>query len=159
MAGPILPIKGTNRRGFDSLIRDIANYYPRAYEVYYVREVEYLIKDIIDNTPIDTGAAAGVFSNSVGSSKRNMYLGHKASGYIIGNMPGQSGWQLEVEQTQKLNISIVNPQWGSYLKWLEYGITEPNSPAKSHFVFAAWKKHLTRREGIRERIARGRRNG
>ncbi len=154
---PILPRgTGTNRRGFDQLIRDIAAYYPKAYEEAYVIEFEIMIKDIIDHTPIDTGYAAGVSSNSVGEQKSVITASHKAAGYIRSNLPGGSGWQLEVEQRKNLNISIVNPQWNSYLKFLESGVVTPLAPATSHFVFRAWKRHLLRREKIRDRIRRGR---
>lgn len=157
MVSPILPRGiGTRRRGFDALIRDMAAYYPKAYEEYYVKEVEILIKDIIDHTPIDTGAAAGVTSNKVGSQKRPMYSSHRAAGLPISNLPGGSGWQLEVEQRKNLKISIINPQWDSYLKYLEYGTVQPLPPAKSHFVHSAWKRHLRRRATIKGRIKRGR---
>jgi hypothetical protein len=157
MARSILPKgSGSTRRGFEALIRDIAEYYPKAYEEAYVQEIEILIKDIIDHTPIDTGAAAGVTSNRVGSQKRPMYAGHKAAGSPISNLPGGSGWQLEVEQRKNLKMSIVNPQWNSYLKFLEYGIVQPIAPAESHFVYHAWQRHLSRRDKIRERIRRGR---
>lgn len=118
--------------------------------------MRYLIKDIIDFTPIDTGAAAGVTSNSVGDQKRHLYEGHKAYGGVISNEPGGTGWQLIQISDKPLNISIVNPQWDNYLKFLEYGQTEPSPPANSHFVFRAWQMHLKRRDMIRETIRRGR---
>jgi len=159
MAFPsILPRgSGTTRRGFDAMIRDITAYYPKAFEEAYVKEIEIILKGLIATTPIDTGAAAGVTSNSVGSQKRPMYPGHKASGSDIGNMPGDSGWQLEVEQKKDLKMAIVNPQWDSYLKFLELGIVEPVAPAQPHFVFKQWELHLKRREAIHEKVARGRR--
>ncbi len=150
---------GTNRRGFDQLIKDIASYYPKAYEEAYVQEVEIIIKDIIQNTPIDTGAAAGVLVNKVGAQKRPLYKGHKsgASNSDISNDPGGTGWQLQVAQTsKKLDIAIVNPQWDTYLKFLELGLVQPVAPAKPFFVFNAWMKHMKRRDTIRARIKRGR---
>ncbi len=147
---------GGNRRGFEQLIKDIAAYYPKAYEEAYIAEVEILIADIIDHTPIETGAAAGVQSNSVGHARRDYYPTHKAQPAPIGNMPGDTGWQLEVKQDKGLHIAIVNPQWNNYLKFLELGAVNPLPPATSHFVFGAWKRHEQRRGRIRERIRRGR---
>lgn len=157
MARSLLPSGvGSSRRGFNALIKDIAAYYPKAYEEAYIEEVEFIIKDLIDHTPIDTGAAAGVTSNSVGHQKRNLYPKHKAYGSNISNDPGGTGWQLEVEQNKDLKISIINPQWNSYLKFLEYNIVTPLPPATAHFTFNAWKRHEKRRDRIRERIRRGR---
>ena len=148
---------GTTRRGFEAMIRDIAAYYPKAFEEAYVYEVEIMIKGLIDTTPIDTGAAAGVTSNSVGSQKRQPYQSHKAWPATHGNQPGQSGWQLEVEQAKNLKIAIINPQWDSYLKYLEMGIVEPIAPAKPHFVTAQWKLHMKRRDAIHKKVQSGRR--
>ncbi len=154
---PILPRgSGTNRRGFDRLIKDIVAYYPQAYKNAYLNEFQILIKDIIDTTPIDTGAAAGVTQNSVGSQKSQLGPNHKAYGAPISNNPGGTGWQLVQNQSKDINISIINPQWNSYLKFLELGIVQPIAPATSHFVFRAWQAHLHRREKIREIIKRGR---
>ncbi len=149
---------GTSRRGFEAMIRDIAAYYPKAFEEAYIHEINIIIKGLIDTTPIDTGAAAGVTSNSVGHQKRNLYPTHKAGSNDIGNNPGDTGWQLEVEQKmQSLKIAIVNPQWDSYLKYLELGIVQPLPPASPHFVYNQWQLHLERREAIQAKVARGRR--
>lgn len=147
---------GTTRRGFDQMIKDIAAYYPKAFEEAYVAEIEIMLKFLVDHTPIDSGAAAGVTSNSVGHQKHTMRPSHKAYGGNIGNMPGDTGWQIEVNQQKNLKIAIVNPQWSSYLKFLELGIVEPIAPAKSHFVFETWKQHEARREKIRDKVRRGR---
>ena len=138
------------------MIRDIAAYYPKAFEEAYVTEVEIMIKGLIDTTPIETGAAAGVTSNSVGAQKRSMYASHKADRFQRGNQPGNSGWQLEVEQQKNLKIAIINPQWDSYLKFLETGAVQPVAPATSHFVFKQWQLHLKRRETIQDKVRRGR---
>jgi hypothetical protein len=150
---------GVTRRGFDAMIRDIIEYYPKAFEEAYVQEIEIIIKGLIDTTPIDTGAAAGVTSNSVGSKKRNMYAGHAAGNADIGNNPGDTGWQLEVKQTSKmLKMSIVNPQWDSYLKYLELGLVQPVYPGKPHFVFDQVQLHHDRRSKIQDKVRRGRSN-
>ena len=159
-SAPILPRGiGTNRRGFNAFIAKIAKYYPTAYRDAYYKEFTILLTDIIEHTPIDTGYAAGVTENLVGSQKRKPYAGHKASGLPMSNDPGGSGWQMDIKKDtlKEVNTSIVNPMWGSYLKFLEYGINQPLPPAKSHFVFNAWKRHLKRRDNIRKEVARGRR--
>jgi hypothetical protein len=158
MANGILPRgAGITRRGLDAMIRDIMAYYPKAFEEAYVAEMEIMLKQLIDTTPIDTGAAAGVTSNSVGSQKRSYYSGHKAQPANIGNNPGDTGWQLEKEgEGKKLKLSIVNPQWDSYLKYLELGIVEPVAPAKPHFAYDTVVEHYKRRDAIAEKVRRGR---
>jgi hypothetical protein len=148
---------GTNRRGFEAFIKSIATYYPKAYRDAYYNEVSIILTDLIENTPIDTGYAAGVTSNKVGSQKRLPYPGHKAYGSVMSNDPGGSGWQMKIaEDSRTMKIAIVNPQWDSYLKFLESGIVAPVGEAKSHFVFNAWKRHEKRRDKIRKEVKRGR---
>lgn len=148
---------GTNRRGFEAFIASIAAYYPKAYRDAYYNEVSIILTDLIETTPIDVGYAAGVTSNKVGVQKRKPYPSHKAYGQTISNDPGGSGWQMKLaDDTREMKISIVNPQWNTYLKFLESGIVQPIAPATSHFVFAAWKKHESRRDKIRKEIKRGR---
>lgn len=148
---------GANRRGFDAFIKSIAAYYPKAYRDAYYNEVSIILTDLIETTPIDVGYAAGVVSNKVGSQKRATYASHKAYGSVISNDPGGSGWQMKMmDDSKQMKISIVNPQWGTYLKFLESGVVTPLPPAKSHFVFNAWKKHEKRRDKIRKAIKRGR---
>lgn len=148
---------GTNRRGFEAFIKSIATYYPKAYKDAYYNEVSIILTDLIETTPIDVGYAAGVTSNKVGSQKRLPYASHKAYGQPISNDPGGSGWQMKIlEDAKQMKISIVNPQWDSYLKFLESGVVTPLPPAKSHFVFNAWKKHEKRRDKIRKEVKRGR---
>jgi hypothetical protein len=145
---------GTNRRDFESWLSSIADHYEQQYEEAYVKEMEILLNDIIQHTPIATGAAAGVESNLVGSAHVTMTTSHPAYGLSISNEPGGSGWQLDVEQSKhKLKIAIFNPMWDSYLKYLEFGQVTPADPrASSHFVEAAWRRHLERREHINEEI-------
>src|ERR1043165_6051370 len=114
---------GASRRGFEALCQRIVKVYPQAIRVVYEREIKIIFEEIVDNTPIDTGAAAGVLSNSVGSQKRSLYSGHKAYGYSISNEVGGSGWQLLDNSTaDRVVYSIMNPQWNTYLKFLEHGI-------------------------------------
>jgi hypothetical protein len=148
---------GTRRGSFEAWIKDIAEHYEKQFEEVYVREMEVLLNDIIQHTPIATGAAAGVESNAVGSAHVTMTNSHPAYGLTIGNMPGESGWQLEVDQKgRNLHMAISNPMWDHYLKYLEFGVVQPADPrAESHFVHSAWRRHLDRREEISSEIRNG----
>jgi hypothetical protein len=155
---PILPRgSGLNRGSFESWLNSVADYYEQRVEEVYVKEMEVLLNDIIQHTPIATGAAAGVESNLVGDAHVTMTNSHPAYSLQIGNGPGDSGWQLEVDQSKgKLRMAIFNPMWKPYLEFLEYGIVTPADPrAKSHFVHDAVQRHLARREEISREIDNG----
>lgn len=148
---------GGNRRSFEGFLKEIAEHYEKRVEEVYVQEMEILLNDIIQHTPIATGAAAGVEYNLVGSAHVTMTSSHPAYGLTIGNLEGESGWQLGVQQTaRKLTLSISNPMWEPYLQFLEFGIVQPSDPrAKSHFVHDAWRRSHARREAMREEIRNG----
>lgn len=155
MTRTILPRgTGSSRQGFAAWLKDLAEHYEEQVEQTYVREMEILLNDIIQHTPIATGAAAGVEYNLVGSAHVTLTNGHPAYGLTIGNGPGESGWQLEVEKTKgKLVMSIINPMWDPYLKYLEFGIVTPaDGRAESHFVHNAWQRHLARRDKLSAEI-------
>lgn len=155
---PIIPRgAGGNRRSLEGFIQSFADHYEKQFEEVYVREMEILLNDIIQHTPIATGAAAGVEYNLVGNAHVTMTSSHPAYGLAIGNLEGESGWQLSVEQTSNsLTLSIINPMWEPYLKFLEFGVVTPADPrAKPHFVNDAWRRMQTRRNEIREEIRNG----
>lgn len=152
---PFLPRgAGGSRRSFEQFVASVAKRLEASVEEVYVREAEIVLKDLIDTTPISTGAAAGVAQNSTADGpKRNMYVGHPAYGrQIFSSLDGSSetGWQFSIKQDKNgLTISIVNPMWDEYLKYLEYGVVTPIAPAKPHFVANAWANHLRRRVEVR----------
>lgn len=111
-------------------------------------EAQRLLYDIVDNTPIDTGASAGVTENSVGSKRRAVYKGHPAYGLTIGNRQGESGWQINVSlTTTKIDVSITNPMWNEYLKYYETGVLTPLPPAHIRFAYRAFVEHQIRLKG------------
>lgn len=129
---------GGGGRGFRALIERIAKKRVAQFETTLFFYTDKLLKDIVDHTPIDTGAAAGVTSNAVGEQKRPMYRSHAAFGKNIGNLVGDSGWQLRVGRNEKgLTFSIVNPEWDDYLKYYELGLAQPLPPAQSFWVYRA----------------------
>jgi hypothetical protein len=155
MSKSILPRgSGGSRQGFAAWLQAVADHYEEQIEAAYVKEMEILLNDIIQHTPIATGAAAGVEYNLVGQAHVKLTNSHPAYGLDIGNEPGDSGWQLHVEQSKsKLVMSITNPMWEPYLKYLEYGIVTPaDGRAESHFVQNAWQRHLERRDEISQEI-------
>ncbi len=145
---------GTNRRGFENFINDLADRYEQAFEEAYVKEAETIILDIIDHTPIATGAAAGTLSNSVGDAHKPLKWNHHAKNLTIGNEPGDSGWQMDVDQTGKvLKIAIFNPMWEHYLRYLNAGLVNlVDHRAEPHWVDHAWHRHLARRAEISKEI-------
>lgn len=155
-SAPVTPRgTGSRRKSFDEYVKTFAKRYKIAYKKVYTKEMGVVLDDVIQHTPIDTGASAGVLDNEVGSEKRAIYKGHVAFGQNIGNEPGDSGWQMvEKETNDGFKLSIVNPQWNKYLKYVHAGIIPPLPPASPGWVFRAWKRHDYRRDALRKAVKR-----
>lgn len=134
---------GGNASTFQALLERIAKKRKEQFMGTCLDSTVKLMNKIIATTPIDTGAAAGVTSNEVGSVKRSIYKAHPGFNMTIGNLTGQTGWQLKITQDKsgQTRFAIINPMWNSYLKFLELGIATPLPPAHSHWVYAAYQDH------------------
>jgi hypothetical protein len=102
------------------------------------REMRRIQEDIKKLQPKDTGASAGDTSGA----KRDIYSSHPAFGLTIGNEIGDSGWQIDQNESAG-TIKLRNPMWNKYLKYLEAGTARGHY--NSGFVAKAWAKHLQRR--------------
>lgn len=130
---------GGNATHFASLLAKIAKKRGEQFMGTCLDATTKLLDKIADTTPIDTGAAAGRTENSVGHVKRAIYKSHYGFNMVIGNLAGQSGWQLRVT-SDKVGVTkfvIVNPMWNAYLKYYELGLADPLPPASSHWVYRA----------------------
>ena len=112
------------------------------------KELAVLQQDLIDNGPVETGAAAGSTSRAV----REQRPGDKSYGFKIGNEAGDSGWQLtginEWDPEMKVIVlGIANPMWDRYYKFVELGFTHHRTkksiPAR-FFVKQALNRHMAR---------------
>jgi hypothetical protein len=109
-------------------------------------EMSTIIEDLAENGPAWTGASAGRPDRAV----IPMFKRHPAFGMSIGNAlnGGESGWQLEESARrsgQQVVLSITNPMWNFYLKFVEKGVA-PFQKHPGHFIRDAWMRHKNRRD-------------
>ncbi len=109
-------------------------------------EATVIINDLAENGPADTGASAGRAERG----RHTMKPSHPAYGMVIGNAPGNSGWQMQADNFNPaaaiLQVGIASPMWDPYLKMVNYGAdgaTEAGRPAQ-HFLEYAWANHKGR---------------
>jgi hypothetical protein len=108
-------------------------------------EMLRIVEDLAENGPAWTGASAGRPDRAVAPLTKH----HPAFGMTIGNVitGGESGWQIIESARRKgsqVVLTIVNPMWDHYLKFVEFGVA-PFQKHKGHFVRDAWGRHLQRR--------------
>jgi len=114
-----------------------------------IRSMEETLNEIIDNSPIHTGASSGV-TGAAFAYKIN-YPSHPAHSYAssVGNYfnQGQSGWQLHYKGVNQYrgSVYVTNPMWEPYLKFVEYGFYPAS---RSGFVASAWRNHLARSKSV-----------
>lgn len=123
----------------------IAAHKERAYTALMV-EAMVIINDLAENGPAYTGASAGRADRGSHPLKPS----HPAWGMVIGNAPGNSGWQMQADDFRPgipvLKVGIANPMWDPYLKFVNYGLDAANEgggPAQ-HFLEKAWSNHKAR---------------
>lgn len=109
-------------------------------------EASVIINDMAENGPAWTGASAGRADRGTTTMKPS----HPAYGMVIGNTPGNSGWQMQADDynvsARVLKVGIANPMWEHYLKNINYGFpgsTTDGRPAQ-HFLEHAWANHKSR---------------
>jgi hypothetical protein len=138
---------------FKRLLKD----YPGRFLTAVVREAETITTQLIQTTPIDTGAAAGVKDNATGHAKRPIYPKHPAYG-MGGVSGGALGWKIKIKKRNQhsQDVLITNAMWEPYLQYVEY-----LHPTKGHFTLKAWTDHRIRMQsyGLKEHMVSSLRTG
>lgn len=131
LAGTVTLRFGDPKR-FKSRMEDRARRLHKGKAAYYERKINALLRKLISATPRFTGAASG------NPTDIEIPRWHPAYGMIIGNSPGETGWQLkQVNRGSQVVFLIINPMWNLYLKYVEYGTVNITG---RHFVSHVWNE-------------------
>ena len=122
--------------GMNEFLSKLRKKYKKRIEQIAVIEANKIIKKLVESTPVDTGLAVGNTNDP--RVKRSPYPSHPAVRYSVPNL----GWTVkEIERIDKdrVTISIGNPMWRYYLRFVNMGIP---SPRTAGFVQQAWANYV-----------------
>lgn len=125
-----ISLKFMDERQFKARLEDRARVVKKGKAEYYEKKMHELVRNLRDATPRFTGAASGDPTDIV------VPKWHPAYGKIIGNEPGDTGWQLRVAtRGSQVVFQVINPMWNLYLKYVEYGTVGISA---RHFTSDTW---------------------